>query len=150
MKLRDLKQAVNAIVRQAAPDIPIVDADLMELIHRPSFKTFVDSGSCGKYNPDSISRTIYIDIYFFATDSQRPRLENMDIQDALTYAFADGIPVENTVIPVLEDVDFSTEDGVLHAELIIEVTETVSLDDDEDGETMEHLEMEGLHGGFNA
>ncbi len=150
MKLKDLKKAINAIVRQAAPSVPIVDADLKEPIQRPSFKTFVDSGSGGKYNSDSMSRTIYIDIYFFATDLQNPRIENMDIQDALTYAFADGIPVENTVIPALEDVDFSTEDGVLHAELIVEVMETILLDDDKDGEMMEHLEMEGLHGGFNA
>lgn len=143
MKLSDFKKSVNSLIRDATSDlsIPIVAADLQEPIVRPSIKTFVDAGRAGRYNADCACRTIHTDIYFFAGDRYRPYAANMDMQDRIAWAFLSGIYVgEDIYIPLLEDVEFTTEDSVLHAQFDVQVFERI--DDDSGMEPMEILKME--------
>lgn len=140
MKLSEFKRAVNAIIRSATSDlhIPIRDADLTEPIVRPSIKTFVDAGSADRLNADILDRTVHTDIYFFAADNHQPRAENMDIVDRLSCVFPDGIDVNEALyIPLLEGIEFSVEDGVLHAQFDVEVYELI--DDNSDTDPMENL-----------
>lgn len=140
MKLSDFKRAVNTIVLSVTSDlhIPIREADLPEPIVRPSIKTFVDVGSSSRLNADILSRTVHTDIYFFAADKHRPRMENMDMIDRLSYAFLNGIDVDEALhIPLLENIEFSVEDGVLHAEFDVDVYERI--DPDIDVDPMENL-----------
>lgn len=140
MKLTDFKRAVNAKIIDATSDIeiPIAEADLSEPMILPSIKTFVDAGSSSRFNANCSCRTVHTDIYFFPSDQYKPRMQIMDMMDRLSYAFLSGIDVDETLhIPLLEDIEFTIEDGVLYAEFEVDVYEPV--EDQSNADLMENL-----------
>ena len=136
MILKQFKTAINAAVLDATErKIPIIDADLTAPIVRPSFKTFVDGGSAYRLNDACRCRSVDVDIWFFASDRNAPRLENMEITDVLTEVFDTGVMTDGAIIPPSEELEFETEDGVLHLSFSADIVETIS----DAGEPMEIL-----------
>lgn len=145
MTLKELNQAVNALVSKAAADsgtsAELVEEDLSRPIPRPGVKVVLEPGSDTRMTDGSVERSATFRIYFFARDKNRPKMDNLAMREALGAAFLDGISVGDGWLPIDEGLSFDVVDGVLTAALDINWTEEIP----ETGEYMEelNLEMEG-------
>ncbi len=87
--------------------------DFQETLQRPSLKMILENGTARKYNSLSKERILLYRIYFFAANAQKPKLENMDVQEKLENLFLDGIFVKDDFHIPIDNLEFETTDGVL-------------------------------------
>lgn len=111
--------------------------DVAGPIIRPSGKVELEDGTDARLLASGRERTVTFRLYYFATDKDRPKLENLAVRQAIGEAFLDGITVEDTYLGIDEGISFTVTDGVLVATLDLTITEPIP---EADGETMETLE----------
>ena len=111
--------------------------DVSGPIIRPSGKVELEDGTDVRLLASGRERTVTFRLYYFASDKDRPKLENLAVRQAIGEAFLDGITVEDTYLGIDEGISFTVTDGVLVATLDLTITEPIP---EADGETMETLE----------
>ena len=141
ISLLSLNKAVCDLYRQAlenaGTDAPLLAEDVSGPIIRPSGKVELEDGADARILASGRERTVTFRLYYFASDKDRPKLENLAVRQAMGEAFLDGITVEDTYLGIDEGVSFTVTDGVLVGTLDLTLTEPVP---EADGELMEILE----------
>lgn len=128
--LKQINKAINNTVKSALVDtefvnVEIVSEDTTEALKketdgsyinviRPSIKVTFDTTQSGKINSQLKERTLPVRVYFFAKDKNKPKLDNLAMQDLLENVFLEDVKVTDTFyMPIAEDIECSTTDGVL-------------------------------------
>ena len=127
------QQALEA----AGTDAPLLAEDVSGPIIRPSGKVELEDGADARILASGRERTVTFRLYYFASDKDRPKLENLAVRQAMGEAFLDGLAVEDTYLGIDEGVSFTVTDGVLVGTLDLTLTEPVP---EAVGELMEILE----------
>lgn len=141
ISLLDLNEAVCDLYRQAlaatGSGAELVAEDVSGPIVRPSGKVELEDGSDARLLASGRERTVTFRLYYFASDRNRPKLENLAVRQAVGEAFLDGITVGDTHLGIDEGVSFTVTDGVLVATLDLTLSEAIP---EPEGEPMEILE----------
>ena len=141
ISLLSLNKAVCDRYRQAledaGTDAPLLAEDVSGPIIRPSGKVELEDGADARLLASGRERTVTFRLYYFASDEDRPKLENLAVRQAVGEAFLDGITVEDTYLGIDEGVSFTVTDGVLVGTLDLTLTEPIP---EAGGELMEILE----------
>lgn len=141
ISLIDVNKAVCAIYKTALKAVgtgaDLVAEDVSAPIIRPSGKVELEDGTDTRLLASGRERTVTFRLYYFASDKDRPKLENLAVRQAIGEAFLDGIIVEDTYLGIDEGVSFTVTDGVLVATLDLAIAEAIP---EADGEPMEILE----------
>lgn len=154
--LKQINRAINDTIKAALKDtdfadVPIINEDITEAfkkdtdgacisVKRPSIKVTFDNVRSGKFNSQLKERTLPVRVYFFAKDKNKPKQENLLMQDLLENAFLEDLKVTDTFyMPIAEDGDIqsSTTDGVLQTTFDLYSLEEIY--DDSSLENMEEL-----------
>lgn len=101
LSLKQIKKAVNDIIKVKFPTIEIQAEDIKEGFKRPSFFVQFDNldKDTGLYASD---RSMTIRVYYFPSDRYVYSLEILDIQDSLDSIFNLNFAVEDRVITIKE------------------------------------------------
>lgn len=134
---------VRDALTAAGMEITLSPEDLSEPIRRPSIKVSIEDGSSGRENSRTKRTGITVRIYFFAANRDRPKMENLQVREALAAAFLDEVQVGSYWVPVLDDMEFTTTDGVLVATIELDFIERIP--DQPEGEHESNENMESLH-----
>ena len=141
ISLLSLNKAVCDRYRQAledaGTDAPLLAEDVSGPIIRPSGKVELEDGADARLLASGRERTVTFRLYYFASDEDRPKLENLAVRQAVGEAFLDGITAEDTYLGIDEGVSFTVTDGVLVGTLDLTLTEPIP---EAGGELMEILE----------
>lgn len=144
ISLQSLNKAVCTLYRQAleaaGTGAPLLAEDVSAPIIRPSGKVELEDGTEARLLAAGRERAVTFRLYYFASDKDRPKLENLAVRQAIGEAFLDGITVEDTHIGIDEGVSFTVTDGVLVATLDLTLTEPIPEADGEPMETLEYRE----------
>lgn len=144
ISLLSINQAVCNVYRQAlgsaVPDAPLLAEDISAPIVRPSGKVELEDGTDARLFASGRERTVTFRLYYFASDREHPKLENLAVREAIGEAFLDGITVEDTYLGIDEGVSFTVTDGVLVATLNLTLTEPIPEAEGEPMETLEYRE----------
>lgn len=130
--LKQINKAINntiksALVNTEFDDVEIISEDTAEALKketdgsyinviRPSIKVTFDTTQSGKFNSQLKERNLPVRVYFFAKDKNKPKLDNLAMQDLLENIFLEDVKVTDIFyMPIAEDGDIecSTTDGVL-------------------------------------
>ena len=145
ISLLSLNRAVCDLYRQALQNAgtgaPLLAEDVSAPIIRPSGKVELEDGTDARLLASGRERTVTFRLYYFATDKNRPKLENLAVRQAIGEAFLDGITVEDTYLGIDEGISFTVTDGVLVATLDLTITEPIPEADGEPRETLEYREV---------
>jgi len=138
MKLKEVREAVIAILRGLFPEYKIYGVDTREPVTRPSFKVMLFPAGCGAMCGGSRERSADVDIYFYATDEHKARAECEEVTEALSDAFYDGFDIGSVGIYLDWDISMEfMENGVLVCQFGLTWYETLI----ETGEPMEELNL---------
>ena len=144
ISLQSLNKAVCTLYRQAleaaGTGAPLLAEDVSAPIIRPSGKVELEDGVEARLLVSGRERAVTFRLYYFASDKDRPKLENLAVRQAIGEAFLDGITVEDTYLGIDEGVSFTVTDGVLVATLDLTLTEPIPEADGEPMETLEYRE----------
>ena len=144
ISLQSLNKAVCTLYRQAleaaGTGAPLLAEDVSAPIIRPSGKVELEDGTEARLLASGRERAVPFRLYYFASDKDHPKLENLAVRQAIGEAFLDGITVEDTYIGIDEGVSFTVTDGVLVATLNLTLTEPIPEADGEPMETLEYRE----------
>ena len=144
ISLQSLNKAVCTLYRQALQNAgtgaPLLAEDVSAPIIRPSGKVELEDGTEARLLASGRERAVTFRLYYFASDKDRPKLENLAVRQAIGEAFLDAITVEDTYIGIDEGVSFTVTDGVLVATLDLTLTEPIPEADGEPMETLEYRE----------
>lgn len=144
ISLQSLNKAVCTLYRQAleaaGTGAPLLAEDVSAPIIRPSGKVELEDGVESRLLASGRERAVTFRLYYFASDKDRPKLENLAVRQAIGEAFLDGITVEDTYLGIDEGVSFTVTDGVLVATLDLTLTEPIPEADGEPMETLEYRE----------
>lgn len=127
----DINKAINnkiksMIVNTEFSQVPIVAEDVTEPIVRPSFKVSVES-KCGNFNSVCREKSVTVQIYFFAKDRYKYKVENSKIQDLLQDGLLDGIYLNGSHISI-DEVECDIVDTVLVCEFEMYLLEEIQED----------------------
>lgn len=124
-------------IQAILPEIPFTAQEKLEEITRPAFKLILDEIRSERLATDMIRRVYPVELVYFASDIQRPKLECLEIYEK----------IEGTLLRFGElKATVDSQRAVLAIDF--EVTQTDTTDDFEtddsigSGENMENLEME--------
>lgn len=141
ISLQNLNEAVCDLYRQAlaaaGSGAELVAEDVSGPIVRPSGKVELEDGGDARLLASGRERTVTFRLYYFASDRNRPKLENLAVRQAVGEAFLDGITVGDAHLGIDEGVSFTVTDGVLVATLDLTLSEAIP---EPEGEPMEILE----------
>ena len=144
ISLQSLNQAVCDRYRQALDHAgtaaPLLAEDVSGPIIRPSGKVELEDGTDARLLDSGRERTVTFRLYYFASNKDRPKLENLAVRQAIGEAFLDGITVEDTYLGIDEGISFTVTDGVLVATLDLTITEPIPEADGEPMDTLEYRE----------
>ena len=144
MTILEVNKFVNDRIRkylkksEEFKDIPLLETELEEEIVRPSIKTII--GSNTRVRENSCMETIKArpEIYFFATDVHKYKLENYRMAELLKDAFLS----EELGDSGIQEVTFNIYDTVLACTFDIEFSSEIEKEElEESGETGEIIEM---------
>lgn len=145
ISLLSLNRAVCDLYRQALQNAgtgaPLLAEDVSAPIIRPSGKVELEDGTEARLLASGRERTVTFRLYYFASDKDHPKLENLAVRQAIGEAFLDGITVEDTYLGIDEGISFTVTDGVLVATLDLTITEPIPETDGEPMETLEYREV---------
>jgi hypothetical protein len=143
IQFQDLNKAVCDRYRQAlaaaAPKAPLLAEDVRGPIKRPSGKVELDEGDDAKLMASGRERSVTFRLYYYATNCNKPKLENLAVRSAIGEAFLDGLIVDDLFIGIDDGVSFTVADGVLVATVALTWNEAIP---EEDAELMENLNYE--------
>lgn len=141
--LQDLNKAVCDRYRQAlaaaVPKARLLAEDVRDPIKRPSGKVELDEGSDARLLTSGRERSTTFRLYYYATNKDKPKLENLAVRSAIGEAFLDGLTVDDVYIGMDDGVSFTVADGVLVATVDLTWSEPIP---EEDAELMETLNYE--------
>ena len=144
ISLQSLNKAVCTLYRQALEAAgacaPLLAEDGAAPNIRPSGKVELEDGTEARLLASGRERAVTFRLYYFASDKDHPKLENLAVRQAIGEAFLDAITVEDTYIGIDEGVSFTVTDGVLVATLDLTLTEPIPEADGEPMETLEYRE----------
>ncbi|MCI8387027.1 MAG: hypothetical protein HFE63_00990 [Clostridiales bacterium] len=106
-------------IRKIYPDIPFTAQEKIEEIRRPAFKLILDEIKAERYTIGSVRRVFPVELVYFASDVQRPKLECLEVYEKLEpllFKFADKV-----------EANVNSTDAVLVMDL--EIAETGELGD---------------------
>jgi hypothetical protein len=146
MRLLEINKAVNGKVKKALDgcfeyQVPIVAEDLSEPIIRPSVKIISEGMTGGKFNSLCKERSLTYKIYFFPKNKEKPKFENISMQEALESEFICDIEVKPDFIIPIEEVVFNVSDGILICSMSLYTIEL--LPDMDTNEEMNELKYRG-------
>ncbi len=141
--LLEINKAINLTIREALKDrfeyeTPIVSEDLKEPIIRPSIKVILEDSKNGKFNSSCREKTLICRVYFFAKNRDKPKFENLRVQELIEMAFIDGLEVTKDFYIPIDEVRSVVTDGVLICEF--ELYSVELLPDNDNSPLMETLE----------
>ncbi len=138
MKLKEVREAVIAVLRELFPEHEIYGADTREPVTRPSFKVVLFPAGCDAMCGGSRERSADVDIYYYASNEQEARAECEEITEALSDAFYAGFDAGDIGIYLDWDISMELADaGVLICQFGVKWYETIA----ETGEPMEELNL---------
>ena len=146
----DINRAVNVKIEHALANsefstVPVIASDLSEPIIRPSLKIFFYDGKSGKMNSCMKEQTLHCRVYFFASNLEKYKIENMKVRELIQNEFLTPLVVNDTFIVDVDEVEASTNDTVLICSFDIETLEDIPeiiIDDGKEYEPMENLHLE--------
>ena len=117
LSLIDINKAINdkikaALVGTDFESVKIVAEDVSKPIIRPSIKVDLEQSENGKFNASCREKTLTIRVYFFASDANKYKIENLKFQDIIETALLDGLYVNDAHVPV-DDITSDVADTVL-------------------------------------
>lgn len=138
--LQDLNKAVCDRYRQAlAAAVPKARLDAEDVrgpINRPSGKVALDEDSAARLLASGQEKSVTFRLYYYATNKDKPKLENLAVRSAIGEAFLDGLIVDDVYIGIDDGVSSTVADGVLVATVDLNWSEPIP---EEDAELMENL-----------
>lgn len=142
--LQQVNKAVCDLFQQAlstaAPPRAMLSAeDVSGPIIRPSGKVALDEGTDARLLASGRERSATFRLYYYASDKDRPKLENLAMRSAIGEAFSDGLLVDGVYIGIDDGISFTVTDGILVAALDLTWAEPIP---EEDAELMETLNYE--------
>ncbi|EDT74836.1 phage tail terminator family protein [Clostridium butyricum] len=127
-------------------EIPLVAEDSKEPILRPSIKVSIEESNAGKFNSCCKERTLTIRVYFFASNGDKPKIENAKMREVIENTFTlKPLKVTDEFMIDIEEVESVVTDGVLVSSFALETLEVIPdciLNDGEEYELMENLDLE--------
>src|SRR5690625_5080190 len=138
LTMKQIKLAINEMLRENFPDIGIQSGDIRKGFKRPSFFVQLDTQSrdSGQF---VYNRSMIIRIYYFPSDRYEYSLEILEMQDDLENVFSLNFAVQDRVITI-DETRAQEVDGVLEIEIDFEFTDkSAAYKDDSDKELMEVL-----------
>ena len=143
MTLLELNRAVCEQVKEATLNsgtgAELIAEDVSRPIIRPSVKVELEDGTDAAMALDVLEQAVTFRIYFYASDMNHPKLDNLAMREALSDTFRRGVETQEGTIPIDDGLSFSITDGVLVATLDVLLDQ---VNEDESGtiDVMEQLE----------
>lgn len=109
----------NTMDKSPFDKIPIVPEDLSKPIKRPSIKIDMEDVNVTAITQSYISYEVMVRIYFFAKDGNRPKIDNIAMQELIFEGFNEPLEVSGSFVEVYE-LNSDTIDGVLEVSFTIE------------------------------
>jgi len=147
ISLLDINKALIKVLKESImntefSDVPIIATDETEII-RPSLKLNMEAKNLEKVNANWVGRTIETNLYFFAKDLKKYKIDNLKIQDIIESAFIEGLRIKENVYVYINDIEVDTVDTVLVITFEFDViNELIKIDDSEYMETLD-FELKG-------
>jgi len=147
IKYTDILKAINSKLKSKFPGVPIVsESDVKEKIVRPSFMTALDNMKASDFMGNSMDREMTARIYFFPTDRDVNKIENLETLDSLNEIFAQGGTIEiseDCIIELYGENEIDIVDKVLQYEVDIVVNDDYDTTPDTGStENMEDIEID--------
>lgn len=139
MKIRDIRNALEALILPLVEGAKIMRADAPKPVVRPSFKIDVLPVSGGAACDGAREYEADIDIWYYPKSSDRPRDECDAVAEQLLDTLGEGFEVGGVWLPIDDTIEVDTSQGVLVAQFGISWVETA----EETGEYMETLNYNG-------
>lgn len=143
ISLQALNKAVCDLYRQAlAAAVPKARLDAEDVrgpLKRPSGKVALDEDTAARLLASGQEKSVTFRLYYFATDRDKPKLENLAVRSAIGAAFLNGITVDDMYIGIDDGVSSTVTDGVLETTVDLTWSEPIP---EEDAELMENLNYE--------
>ena len=117
--------------------VQFIPSDLTEGFTRPSIKLDIENIKFEKINSNGKSKIVTIRIYFFATDINEYKIENLQVLEIIENALSNGVRVNDFFIPI-DTINSEIIDSVLVVDFDIQLT---SFNIKELGENMEDLTL---------
>lgn len=145
VKYIDIIKAINDKIKTKFPAIQILsESDVEEKIARPSFMTMLDGIKQKDFQTVSIEKEMTARIYYFASNKDKNKIENLNMIDSLDELFLEDnqITANNFNISI-EEADAEVIDKVLHYNFDISFSQDYDIDKNINVEVMDeiHLEM---------
>ncbi|WP_321994827.1 phage tail terminator family protein [Clostridium butyricum] len=128
----------KSLSKEGHNNIKILESDLSEPIIRPSFKIFMEDPSYEALNSRYRENTVTIEIYFFATDIKKYKLENLKMQSLIETTFIEGLRIDDCFFIPINKVHSEIQDTVLVSSFDIEMVQEI---EEDPGEPMEDLNL---------
>lgn len=142
--IKDIITAINKLLNENYPDIEIQSTDIKEGYARPCFYVEMDGEKSTKYNKFNTEKTVSIRIYYFPSDDNHARIENLEMQDKLSDLFGDGVWITPSFfMPTFQQdgedagLDFTIVDDVLQLQFYLYSIQ--ELPDTDNSEPLENL-----------
>lgn len=143
ISLQDLNKAVCDLYRQsltaAVPKARLDAEDVRGPIKRPSGKVTLDEDTAARLLASGQEKSVTFRLYYYATDKDKPKLENLAVRSAIGEVFLNGIIVDDMYIGIDDGVSSTVTDGVLVSTVDLNWSEPIP---EEDAELMENLNYE--------
>lgn len=136
MKIREVRAALNALLKQTAPGVPVSKSDTDKPVVRPSFKIDIfpveGNAACG----GARERSIDVDIWYYPAERVEYLEECSEMAERLIAALETGIDTGEIVLVPDDTVSTTISLGVLVLQFALSWCESAG----EEGEPMETLE----------
>ncbi|BFL41509.1 DUF6838 family protein [Agathobaculum massiliense] len=135
MKIKDIRAALTALVREITPRAPVVKTDARKPVPRPSFRIDVLPVGGGAACSGAREREADVDIWYYPKSTDHPRDECDAVADQLLAALDGGFEAGGIWLPLDEDASCDSSQDVLACQFSVSWVETA----EETGEYMETL-----------
>lgn len=143
ISLQHLNKAVCDRYRQAlaeaVPKARLIAEDVRDPIIRPSGKVDLDEDTAARLLASGQEKSVTFRLYYYATNANKPKLENLAVRSAIGEVFLDGLIVDDMYLGIDDGVSSTVTDGVLVATVDLNWSEPIP---EEDAELMETLNYE--------
>lgn len=133
----DLIKAVNAKLTELFPEVEIRSTDLDKKPEKCFYSEYTVSRDG---NPDFVHDSGRITVFYFPESKKVSRIELIEMQAALSQAFAYSVPIDDDFVVPTVELSFAIEDDTLIMEFDFEMHQFV--DNDKDAAEMENIEVQ--------
>lgn len=144
ISLLDINKSLVDRLRQSLKNtpfksVPIVNSDLKEGFERPSLKIDI-SADREQINTNYTGRNINVEVYFFASNINEYKIENLSIQEIIEETFIGGWSISPNCFIYINDIESDIIDTVLVINFEFSIVNEILINDD--SEYMESLELD--------